>query len=65
MTVDIWYPDGGTGSWMMMRTIHPLADIPAEQVAQKVCDLNGWGEAYIAPTSERQETEAYLREDIR
>ena len=53
--VDIWYEDDA-GNWMLMRAdIAPLADIPAETVAKKICELNGWASACIEPVSMREE----------
>ncbi len=61
-TVDIWYPDGDGGNWILMKTVHRLYDIPAEQVAQQVCELHGWSSAHIAPTSEREETARWFND---
>ena len=58
MMVDIWYEDD-VGNWMLIRSdVKPLGDIPAEIVAKKICEINGWASASIEPVSMRKEYEA-------
>lgn len=60
--VDIWREDDDTGSWLIQRTVSAMGDISAETVAREVCRVQGYGDAYLAPVSERSQTKAYLDE---
>lgn len=60
--VDIWRQDGDTGSWMIQRTVSAVGDMSAETVAGEVCRVQGYGDAYLAPVSERSQTKEYLDE---
>jgi|13_taG_2_1085334.scaffolds.fasta_scaffold03915_7 predicted PilT family ATPase len=60
--VDIWREDGDTGSWMIQRTVCAMGDISADTVAREVCRVQGYGDVYLAPVSERSQTKEYLDE---
>jgi len=47
---------------MIQRTVCAMGDISADTVAREVCRVQGYGDVYLAPVSERSQTKEYLDE---